>query len=166
MKPMCGLMKGINMNPKNRQYKGLKLKTWATIVIALELILIISAIGFRFKVQEAQASTVAQLSFQRYQEPTLAPQDQQERAVSIIKNTWRKDWYTGYIIAKCESGLRETVVNSIGATGYFQVLVSAHNWTIKDMQNGIANSSFAYTLYKEQGLSPWVSSKECWGGQI
>ncbi|MDE1867877.1 MAG: transglycosylase, partial [Thaumarchaeota archaeon] len=61
---------------------------------------------------------------------------------------------------------REKVVNSIGATGYFQILTSVHGVSIEDMQNGYANAGYAYSMYLTQGLAPWYSSKSCWSQRI
>ena len=45
-------------NPKNQQFKGLKLKTWASVIILLEFILIVSIVGSyakaRIRVAEAE----------------------------------------------------------------------------------------------------------------
>ncbi len=154
----------------NRVYYGLHTKTWASIIILAELVLMVSVVGFSVKQKEAYAQ--AQGAYNTfishkltYTEPTI-DYTQSDRAIRIIKNTWGKDYKVGLAIARCESGYREKVVNSIGATGFFQILVSVHNWTVQDMQNGVANASYAYTLYLKQGLNPWSASRDCWEGEI
>ncbi len=145
-------------------------RVWASIIILTELALIAGLLGFWHKQRVVQAEAVgihqglleANL---KYEEPTVSLEGK-ERAYEIIKKTWRNDWRVGVVLARCESGFREKVVNSIGATGYFQVNAPVHGLPIEDMQNGYANSSFSYVLYLEQGLTPWVSSESCWGDQL
>ncbi len=100
-----------------------------------------------------------------YKEP-IVYENGIDKATFIIKKTWRTDYKIGLILARCESGFREQIVNSIKATGYFQINAPVHNVPVSDMQNGWANASFAYILFKEQGFTPWLSSKSCWKDKI
>ena len=154
----------------NRVYYGLHTKTWASIILLAEIILMIAIVGFSTKQKEAYAEAQGQykqLMAVRYSyiQPTLDV-NQEARAVRLIKEVWGKDYNTGYWLARCESGFREKVVNSIGAVGYFQIYTGAHPLSIADLQNGLANTSYAYKLFKEQGLNPWISSQSCWEGEI
>jgi hypothetical protein len=67
-------------------------------------------------------------------------------------------------IAQAESGLRPGVVNSIGATGLWQIynhpdLVAKYG----DMRNPWNNARAAYELWRAGGTAPWVSSQAAWG---
>lgn len=112
----------------------------------------------------AQEQKIRELT--TYKQLELGSVSEQQKARIIIAKVWRGDAKVGIILAVCESGLREKVVNSIGATGYFQINAPVHNVPINEMRNGYANAGYAYALYKEQGLTPWVSSKNCWGERI
>ena len=157
-----------------RRYLGLKRNTYLNVLALLALELIIVIIGSNFKNQEnltakyynqthAYAKEIKKLT--TYKRPTIDLKGK-DRAVYIIQKVWRKDWKTGVALASCESGYREKVVNSIGATGYFQINTPVHNVPIEEMQNGWSNAGFALALFQEQGFTPWVSSKECWEKRI
>lgn len=67
-------------------------------------------------------------------------------------------------IAFAESGNNESVINSIGATGLWQIyghpdLVARFG----PMTNPWANAQAAKVLYDQGGLAPWVSSRPMWG---
>ena len=160
-------------NQHQVKWKGLKKTTWKTIILIFFL-LALPLYGLR-------QARVAQVDKERnpkivyavieptpipYKEPELASLRDQEKAIAIIKKTWRKDWKTGVILARCESGLREDIIGKMTHDiGYFQIN-PIHGFTDEQMQNGVANSSFAYVIYQEQYLEPWESSRECWEGKI
>lgn len=160
---------------QNQRIYGLRAKTYLNVVGALIFMIIVAVIGRNFRLQELKAiaqenkannysQKIKELT--TYKKPTLASESEQEKAKYIIKKVWRENYNVGIELARCESGFREAVVNSIGATGYFQINAPVHNVPIEDMKNGWANAGFAYALYKEQGLSPWISSEDCWRGNI
>jgi len=67
-------------------------------------------------------------------------------------------------IAFAESGNNESVINSIGATGLWQIyghpdLVARFG----SMTNPWSNAQAAKVLYDQGGLGPWVSSRPAWG---
>ena len=85
-----------------------------------------------------------------------------ENVIDIIKKTWRKDWKIGVAIGDCESKLKSNArhINTNGTVdvSIFQIN-SIHKLDVTDI---VANASFAYILYREQGTNPWKSSKKCW----
>lgn len=167
-------MKRLTKRQFEPRYLGLKKHNYLLLLLILVIIFIILIVGRAFKVQELKTLHFAVKSeayakeikdLKTYTKPSVNLEGR-DKAISIIKQIWRKDWKTGVAIARCESGYREKVVNSIGATGYFQILAPVHNVSIEAMQEGYANTGFAYSLFVEQGLTPWVSSKECWSELI
>jgi hypothetical protein len=65
-------------------------------------------------------------------------------------------------IAVAESSLDPTVVNSIGATGLWQInqpvwVSSQPTWTQSYLQNPLNNAKAAVTVYNQQGLSAWTT---------
>ncbi|WP_083828921.1 transglycosylase family protein [Parafrankia sp. EUN1f] len=73
-------------------------------------------------------------------------------------------------VVPCESGGNPRVVNSIGAGGLFQFMPGT--WHAVGGKGLPQNASVAeqwkraHILYAQQGTSPWVSSKPCWGHKI
>ncbi len=152
---------------------GLHKKTYKTLFFLLALIVFISILGYKAKLQQnlthkylTQSINQAQelKRLKTYTKPTIDVNGV-DRAVYIIKKIWRKDWQLGVAIAGCESGFREKVIGVTHDVGYFQIN-PIHGFTDEEMQNGIANAGFAYSLWKEQGLTPWYSSKSCWKDKI
>jgi len=155
---------------KNKtSFKGTSLVTLIFITL-LPIVIVGYKVRLEHKLIDAREAIVSPLAISpvlasgAYKEPEYAGASAEKRAVEIIKTAWRKDWKVGVELARCESGFSEDIVNSIHAVGYFQIY--NHGWSDKDMQNGVANANYAYTLYKEQGLQPWVSSKSCWEKKI
>jgi hypothetical protein len=157
----------------HKKYK-LHKRTYIIVLLLLAFIFLVCIIGRKAKLQQnlthhyllqskAYARELQELK--TYIKPTI-DYTGKDKAIYIIKKVWRKDWQVGVALTECESGYREKVVNSIGATGYFQINAPVHRVPIEEMQNGWANAGYGYALYKEQGLVPWVSSKECWNDKI
>jgi hypothetical protein len=132
-------------------------------------IALVSVIGYKAKAQQnlthyykmksiAYYNQVQELK--TYKQPTIDLQGK-DKAIYIIRKIWRKDWKVGVAIASCESGFREKVIGVTHDVGYFQIN-PIHGFSDEEMQNGLANVGFAYSLYKEQGTTPWNSSKSCW----
>lgn len=73
-------------------------------------------------------------------------------------------------IAYCESEYKTNAINPIpdkgNDTGLFQINSYYHGDRVKklglNLLNPIHNMKYALILYKEQGTSPWNSSKKCW----
>ena len=68
-------------------------------------------------------------------------------------------------IAKCESGLKATAINTKNKNkttdgGIFQIN-STHKTDI-DKFDPKQNIAFARKLYDERGVKPWSASKHCW----
>ena len=160
---------------KKMKIYGLRGDTCLTLLWIFLLLIPVVVFGRLYKLQEnrtahyfnkayAQEQKIKELT--SYKQPELGNVSEQKKARAIIKKVWRNDYQVGIVLAVCESGLREKVVNSIGATGYFQINAPVHNVPISEMQSGFANAGYAYALYKEQNLGPWESSRECWEGRI
>lgn len=99
-----------------------------------------------------------------YQEPTLNPDlTERENTSALIKRIWGKDAEIGISIATCESGLRPNALNhnsnDTWDQGVFQIN-TVHQ--MPEMLNPVANISYAYSMYIQQGLNPWSASKHCW----
>lgn len=149
----------------NNHYE--KPKYVKSVMWLLVLMLVVSFLGYQSRISEKKANQLAKTVFAltTYKQPELAGVTEQNRARAIIKKIWGKDARTGITIAVCESGLREKVIGITYDVGYFQVS-PIHGFTDEDMQNGVANASYAYTLYKEQSFQPWKSSRSCWESKI
>ncbi len=76
-------------------------------------------------------------------------------------------------VAECESRLLQfdkpnhpTKNPTSSAYGLFQVMKSIHNDTALDMDMNIytlkGNILYAKYLYDKEGLTPWISSSNCW----
>jgi hypothetical protein len=75
-------------------------------------------------------------------------------------------------VARCESSFRQfasdgdVLVNSIGATGVFQILQRVHEDIAEDFGYDIytlgGNIGYAKALYEADGLKPWSASSLCW----
>lgn len=107
---------------------------------------------------------------QTYQTPQLAPMTERQAMIRIIKKIWGSDWQTGLAISSCESGIdghRAPNGNTNGTldVGLFRVN-TVHGWTVEEMSDPIANAGYAYSIFKDQGLAPWESSKHCWINRI
>lgn len=100
-----------------------------------------------------------------YVVPQLNPNEsERDQVIGLIKKVWGRDAQLGLEIARCESGYSPTkphVSNKDGSVdqGVFSIN-SVHK--MPDMENMIANISYAYTMYLTQGTTPWDSSKSCW----
>ena len=160
---------------KKMKIYGLRGDTCLTLLWIFLLLLPVVVFGRLYKLQENRTAHYFNKAYTQeqkikelttYRQPELGSVNEQQKARMIIKKVWRDDYQAGIVLAVCESGLRERVVNSIGATGYFQINAPVHNVPINEMQSGWSNAGYAYALYKEQGLNPWISSKECWSEKI
>jgi hypothetical protein len=147
-----------------------KYKFWNNVFWAIVFIIGVSGMGYYARNNQIQV-TAATIVYIKptpipYLKPELAGLEEQERAIAIIKKTWRKEWEVGVALAICESGFQEKIIGKVTHdVGYFQVN-PIHGWSDEEMQNGVSNASYAYTLFKEQGLIPWNSSKGCWESEI
>lgn len=98
-----------------------------------------------------------------YKLPELAPLPERETNIALIKKVWGKDSKLGLAIARAESGYQTKVVNyNTNGTvdqGVFQVN-SVHE--MPEMDDAVANISYAYTMFLKQGTTPWDSSKIHW----
>jgi hypothetical protein len=160
------------------RYEGyprfIKGKTWLSILIIILIIGILEAFVYAFKAQalttqmwqESLAYNVMPHQF-KPEKVELAPLSEREANMALIKKIWGKDADTGLAIAKCESGYRTKAQNyNTNGTideGVFQVN-SIHG--MPEMFNAVANISYAYTKFIEQGTTPWDSSAHCWKGSL
>lgn len=92
------------------------------------------------------------------------PLPEKEANIALIKKIWGRDAELGLRIAKCESGYKTAgthVANKDHSVdqGVFSIN-SVHG--MPEMENAVANISYAYSMYLNQGTHPWDSSKECW----
>lgn len=71
---------------------------------------------------------------------------------------------TAKLVAKCESGLRASVVSKTSDTGIFQIswVHKIPKETLKDYK---FNIQFAHKLYSRSGWAPWKYSRKCWAAQ-
>lgn len=158
-----------------KKFGGLKIGTWFSIAVVVIPVTVITANSFNNNVNDSIIQhkdrfiqeVVAQGKPQAV--PTvipLAPLPEREANIALIKKVWGKDASIGLAIAKCESGYRTHAqnvnTNSSVDQGIFQVN-SIHG--MPEMFNAVANISYAYTKFLEQGTGPWDSSKHCWEGQ-
>lgn len=172
-------LSGSNQHKKHvHRVFGLKVKTWVTILVILGLVFIVGVPLFlsHFYQKKLNSYTIGYKVYAQTAEreteviPTLADAKTRTAMISIIKRIWRKDWKIGVAISRCESGLRPDAVNRYnrnGSTdaGLFQIN-SVHGWSERDLISPVANVGVAYSLYREQGTNPWVSSQRCWEGEI
>src|SRR5581483_10632598 len=91
--------------------------------------------------------------------PTLNPDiPEREQNIDLIKKIWGQDKELGLAIARCESGYRTHAThqntNSTLDQGIFQIN-SVHG--MPEMENAVANISYAYGIYLKQGTNPWTS---------
>ena len=104
----------------------------------------------------------------KYTKPTINPNiDEKIQIQDLIRRIWGKDAYIGLAIARAESGYRPNAINhNTNGTydiGVFQIN-SVHN--MPDMEDVVANISYAYTLFLSQGTTPWNSSKTEWSKNL
>jgi hypothetical protein len=81
-------------------------------------------------------------------------------------------------VARCESGLRHTTTSGsvlrggLGGNmvGVFQLYDKYHREAARtlgyDIDSMLGNIAYARELYRAQGLTPWNSSRSCWGGVV
>ena len=73
-------------------------------------------------------------------------------------------------IALCESGGRQSARGSYGEVGIMQLYPKYHLEPAKklgfDIYNPNENMAYALSLYKQEGLTPWLSSSRCWSRQV
>ncbi len=93
-------------------------------------------------------------------EPTPTP-TLEEEIEAFGEDLFTSDWPLMRKIIKCESGWRPEVESSTGDCGLTQI-----NWVhgirkdwLKDWR---INLSVAHKLFRDQGTTPWNSSKHCW----
>lgn len=91
--------------------------------------------------------------------PTLSDK---QIAGAVKAAGWPKDqWVTAVAVALAESSGRSDVVNSIGASGLFQILRSAHSelFTRYNYSDPVDNATMALIVYRNAGgsWSPWVA---------
>jgi hypothetical protein len=71
------------------------------------------------------------------------------------------DLVTAVAVAGAESGYRPAVRNSIGASGLWQILQSAHQdlWSMGDWRDPAVNARMAYSVWKAAGRrwTPWTT---------
>lgn len=155
---------------KRKHFLDIKPKVWISIVIILLVTGIIGTpaylLGENQREQEMFSFSMKSYARTVNPEPTpppLAPQPELESNTMLIKKIWGKDAKIGIAIARCESGLRSDAkhfnTNKTWDEGVFQVN-TVHG--MPDMFNPTANILYAYSLYRNQGNSPWLSSKKCW----
>lgn len=144
---------------------GLKKFNTLLITALLMSIVLVSLVGVYAKARHLQAYAAgvesAQMNF-LYKEPPLAPQNEKEANIALIRKVWGKDAKIGLELARCESGYRTraTNINKNGSKdeGVFQIN-SIHK--MPDMLNATANILYAYTKFLQQGVQPWYSSNSC-----
>ena len=75
-----------------------------------------------------------------------------------------QDLVTSVAVAGAESGYRPTARNSIGASGLWQILESAHRdlWSMGDWRDPAVNARMAFSVWKAAGRrwTPWTT----WAG--
>lgn len=94
----------------------------------------------------------------------------QQRPVPCIRRAamhWRVSFWLQLAIARCESGLRATVLNGggSGSSGLMQFMPATfasspygHYWILSAKWNALAGA----WLMARAGTGPWVASQQCW----
>lgn len=111
-------------------------------------------------------SPIASVKEVEAQEPTPTPiLSQKEQINKEIKDVFGEQAELAKHVAFCESSLNPeaTHKNNDGTidVGLFQIN-SIHNQKTEDMLNYKKNIEYAYKLFLNQGLQPWISSEDCY----
>jgi hypothetical protein len=89
------------------------------------------------------------------------PHGHPKSVVGMIKEVFGPHADEALRIARCESSMNPSEVNSIGATGLFQIRAGMHSWRVKkvhgtSLTDPWTNVRVAYSLMKDEGWAPWV----------
>lgn len=84
----------------------------------------------------------------------------------LVKELPQEDAEKLMVVALCESNINPNAKNSANTNGssdggVFQIN-SIHNVSHDSLVNPEVNTDIAVSLYKESGLRPWTSSRDCW----
>lgn len=103
--------------------------------------------------------------------PSRAELDDSDDVLEAVEDAFGDD-HVMVDVARCESSFRQfnssgdVLVNSIGATGVFQILQRVHEDIAEDFGYDIytteGNIDYAMELYEADGLKPWSASSLCW----
>lgn len=146
----------------------IKTKTWGDLILTVFWVTI--ALGaLNHKEAKLISPHFQNVYAEEIKTPVLNPNlSERQQNISLIKKIWKKDAAIGLEIARCESGYSTKgphVANNNKSVdqGVFSIN-SIHE--MPEMENAVANISYAYTMYLKQGLDPWESSRSCWEGSI
>src|SRR5260221_7699338 len=149
----------MSIQHKGLNLKFIKLRSWLSIIGVILIVAVFVSIFITNRAYDRLAYAQIPPSI-AYTQPTLNPNlTERQQNILLIRKIWGHDQAIGLAIARCESGYRTTIINSIGATGLFQVM-PLHG--IPDMTNAVANISYSYVMYLHKSTTPWISSKGCW----
>lgn len=91
-----------------------------------------------------------------------------EIIIAYVRSLWGEDAERMLEIFWCESGFKEKVISRTMDVGVAQINLAAH-WSkikgatraekIANLQEYKYNLDFAFALWKEQGVNPWVCSR-------
>lgn len=147
-------------------------KAESTLVIGIVLIILIAFTGQLLRKEAIETAWASEGIISPLAAPTPEPKiptlnpdmTEREQNIDLIKRIWGRDSKIGLELARCESGYRTSgphVANTNRSVdqGVFSIN-SIHK--MPEMENAVANISYAYIMYQQQGTAPWNSSKYCW----
>lgn len=159
---------------RTRRFMDMKAKTWASIIIILLIIAIIETpIVTLGKTKEIATQSVGIVKAWAqvkpvFEMPKLADEPERVRNTQLIKTIFGKDSAQAIRVFTCESGLRTLAMNEHNHDGFPDVgvaqihVTSQSAFTVKEMQNAVANLYRAKAMFDSRGFQPWDSSKSCW----
>ena len=144
---------------------GLKAKTYATVLILLELILITSLVGFTYKqhIKIAQAEGVYSTIYQARHTLIENPTSQQQQIINYIKEVFGSQSDNAFKVLSCENHRLNPNAqnwNSDGSidTGIFQVN-SIHGVNANYLKDWRVNVDVAHQIYLGSSWNAWTCAK-------
>lgn len=165
------------MNPKNKKIWGLKAKTYATVIILVELMIIVSIVGTyaKARVAEAHALGISEMntviSDRSAELTTSSPQAKEIN--TYMKTIFGENYNMAHAVQQVECSDRNPAYPKCinrnlpieYSCGIFQINIKAH-WnkipvgkTYQEkcdyLNNPYNNILVAYKIFSDQGFQPW-----------
>lgn len=155
----------MNLNRTNLKIWGLKAKTWATMMILLEIMLGVMLVGWYAKTRIAIARAEAIASTLKVEKPVIEnPTTEQQQIINYIKEVFGSHSTEALKIANCESHLNPKAFNDNTTWGGV-----GRDWgvfQINDTWQGVSNRAFltdwkinvlmAKKIFDNRGWSAWT----------